>query len=191
MNPIIFFHTIPLFDFLRTCLLFVLGIYYFVKSISFKQELKTYKRIFYFSIAILTCALGLYATITGIKQNTAKQILVALTEPDLVLSSKQSLNGYITIPWDSILKIEREDYFVWIWWGRRNPTHEQLKIYYRNTDGTLQVASINLHYLDKSDFVFFSQIRKFYTGPILKEFKKGRFQTLTKFTNDKLIWDER
>jgi hypothetical protein len=116
-----------------------------------------------------------------------KKILIALTETDVVLPGEKR-DEKILIPWNKILLIQREDYST----GYKHRTyHEELKLYYRiGVNEKPQITSINLHYLAESDFTFFSQVRKFYAGRILKEFNREQFKILADIAKDHLIWED-
>lgn len=193
MNDITFFYRIPTFNLIAAIFALSLSIFILIKFIKNAKEHDNnlYQELYSLMFIIFGFILfvsGIHSTIDFIKKKNSSRILIALAEGGIKIPRKKQ-GDMLTIDWDKVVEMIREDYETG---GPRHRTHhEKLKIYYKVSISSLALTIVNLHYLDVSDLIFFSHVRKFYRGRILKEHEQGEFKILTDITEDHgLVWKD-
>jgi len=164
MHEIIFLKVIPNGDIILSCIYSVAGLIIF--TVSF------------------------YGYRSNSRINARKEVLIVLTKTHIEVPGQKIKRWFnkptpdITLQWDGITKIHLENYKT----GGRSKTHHN-KIYFYTSEG--KAAEINSQYLGVPMLEFFTSVRKFYTGPIIREYKQGCYQELIKDKDhDGYTWDE-
>lgn len=145
--------------------------------------------------------LGCYALIgiiTEIRRkyiNPKTRILLTLTEKHVVfpIGTQHEETEELRIPWDDLERVHFQDYRIWP--KRSDRQHESSGHHYEIFFLTKKLEpyktiSIDPHLLDISVKEFFEHIRKFYKGPIVKEYKNNKYQYLTQIGHEKHEWSD-
>jgi len=131
-------------------------------------------------------AINGYDAVSSIFQNSSKQKLVVLTKTHIEFPAQPehwftSSTPDIIIPWDKITRIHLEHYET----GGRHKTYYRKLYFYTSEE---KVAQINSKHINVSMLEFFTEIRKFYHGEILREYKRGVSQVLKETSDGLYEW---
>jgi hypothetical protein len=205
MNNINFYYAIPSSEFYIPFFTLILGliiggvcVYKIILSINQHSQFSWrypdphfIKIVFFLCFSILIDIIGLDHTISYIRHsnNTRNTIFIALTPEGVILplQNHRTAHENLILPWNTITKIHLEAYSKRV--GRRTNHYTQLYFNYIDQSGEA-ITSINSRYLGVDNLIFFTEVRKFYSGPIYKEVNPGEFQILKTISPHHFIWDK-
>lgn len=198
MHYVNFYKTFPVIETI-VCLFFGLGVpIKIIKKIKCEAagfNLNFIKNIALLFLGILMLAAGLHGVFSYC--NSHKTVLISLTEGGILLPTETFFCTHenLVIPWKNITKIQLKEYSTFSYsrhsYCVRTHHHTYLYFNYVDSSGKSSIASINFKCLDVSSVIFFTELRKFYSGPIYKKIgmEAGKLQVLKSSTDNQLMWE--